>query len=137
MANANAEDEDGMNASINITPLVDIFLVLLIIFMITSTVIEERQISMELPKAANALEKPSAAAGLVLDDEARMFLEGTEMDSAGVDRELRIRAAADSGMQVLIGADQDLPYRQVVRAVDLVKGAGIKRYALKLARAGT
>jgi biopolymer transport protein ExbD len=133
MAAEAAEDEDIL-ASINITPLVDIFLVLLIIFMITSAVVDQREIKVSLPKAAHAGDEAPKAAGLVLDRSGTLFLDGRPSDSASVAAALRERAAADSAYQVLIAADQDLPYRAVVNAIDLVRGAGVSKYALKVVR---
>jgi biopolymer transport protein ExbD len=133
MAAETAEDEDIL-ASINITPLVDIFLVLLIIFMITSAVVDQREIKVSLPKAAHAGDEAPKAAGLVLDHSGAMFLDGQPSDSASVAAALHERAAADSAYQVLIAADQDLPYRAVVNAIDLVRGAGVSKYALKVVR---
>lgn len=133
MASASVEDEDII-ASINITPLVDIFLVLLIIFMITSAVVDQREIKVSLPKAAHAGDEAPKAAGLVLDQSGALFLDGQPSDSATIAGILRERASADSAYQVLIAADQDLPYRAVVNAIDLVRGSGISKYALKVVR---
>lgn len=133
MASASVEEEDII-ASINITPLVDIFLVLLIIFMITSAVVDQREIKVSLPKAAHAGDEAPKAAGLVLDHSGALFLDGQPSDSATIAGILHERAAADSAYQVLIAADQDLPYRSVVNAIDLVRGSGISKYALKVVR---
>jgi biopolymer transport protein ExbD len=131
---AETNEEDDILASINLTPLVDIFLVLLIIFMITSAVVDQREIKVSLPKAAHAGDEAPKAAGLVLDRQGAKFLDGQPSDSATVAAILHERSAADSAYQVLIAADQDLPYRNVVNAIDLVRGAGVAKYALKVVR---
>jgi biopolymer transport protein TolR len=136
MAAASQADEEIIS-SINITPLVDIFLVLLIIFMITSSVVDQRQIALNLPKAAHAGSEAPRASGLIIDKERHLFLDGEAADSAGVAARLRQAAAADADHQVLIGADEDLPYREVVGVIDMVRGAGIHKYALKVTRMGT
>ena len=133
MAMNEAEGDDALITSINITPLVDIFLVLLIIFMITSTVIAEKQLNVELPKAAHAGEDAPKAAGLILDRDGRLFLEGQPADSARVDGELRRRVSVDPELQVLIGADESLAYREIIKVIDMVKASGVHRYALKVA----
>jgi len=128
------DDEDEIIANINITPLVDIFLVLLIIFMITSAVVDQREIKVNLPKAAHVGDQAPKASGLVLDSIGTMYLDGELKDSAGVTLALRQQVGTDSNFQVLIAADQELPYRKVVNAIDLVRGAGVSKYALKVVR---
>jgi biopolymer transport protein ExbD len=123
-----------MIASINITPLVDIFLVLLIIFMITSSVIDQREIMVQIPKAANAGSQAPKASGLVLDKDANLYLDGQATDSLSVSTYLAQAVRGNPDHQVLIGADRDLKYQSVVGAIDLVRGAGVTKYALKVVR---
>ena len=137
MATQNQGSDEEIMSTINITPLVDIFLVLLIIFMITSSVVDQKSIPVNLPKAAHAGTEAPKASGLVVDKDHRLFLDGELRDTAQIAALLRIAVAADEEHQVLIGADQDLPYREVVEAIDLVRGAGVRKYALKVTRAGT
>jgi biopolymer transport protein ExbD len=136
MAAATQNDDEIMSA-INITPLVDIFMVLLIIFMITSSVVDQKMIPLNLPKAAHAGTEAPKASGLVVDREHRLYLDGQPLDSARVAASLREAAGRDASHQVLIAADQDLAYRDVVAVLDLVRGAGISKYALKVTRNGT
>lgn len=124
---------DGIT-SINITPLVDVFLVLLILVMITSSLLDHREIPVSVPKAAQAGEKAPAASGLAMDFEKRVFLDGQETDSAGVAGALRDKVAVDSAHQVLIAADGRLLYEDVVRLLDWVRSAGVRKYALKVAK---
>lgn len=127
-------EEDEVMGSINVTPLVDIFLVLLIIFMITSSVLDQKAIPVNLPKAAHAGSDAPKATGLSLDRDRRLYLDGVRMDSLGVIRRLREAAARDAGHQVLIAADEDLAYRHVVDLIDMVRSAGVGKYALKVVR---
>lgn len=133
MAAAAAEGEDGIT-SINITPLVDVFLVLLIIVMISSTMLKHREIPISVPKAANAGDLAPKASGLSMDFEKRIYLDGREADSAQINRELTAAVARDASHQVLIAADQRLLYEDVIRLLDWVKGAGVHQYALKVAK---
>jgi len=133
MAAATSGDEE-MISSINITPLVDIFLVLLIIFMITSSVIDQREIMVQIPKAANAGSQAPKASGMVLDKDGNLYLDGQASDSVAISNYLVQAVRADPDHQVLIGADRDLKYQSVVGAIDLVRGAGVTKYALKVVR---
>lgn len=131
---AAAQNDEDIIASINITPLVDIFLVLLIIFMITSSVIDQREIALQVPKAANAGQQAPKASGLIVDKDGNTFLDGQKLDTASIAAVLRGAVARDADHQVLIGADRELQYQKVVDVIDLVRGAGITKYALKVVR---
>ena len=131
---AAASNDDEMISSINITPLVDIFLVLLIIFMITSSVIDQREIVINVPKAANAGQEAPKASGLMIDKANRYYLDGEPLDTFAIASRLRKAVAANSEHQVLIAADEALAYRQVVVAIDMIRGAGVTKYALKVVR---
>ena len=131
---AAAQNDDEMISTINITPLVDIFLVLLIIFMITSSVIDQREIALQVPKAANAGQQAPKASGLVVDKDGNTYLDGQKLDTASIAAVLRGAVARDPEHQVLIGADRELQYQKVVDIIDLVRGAGITKYALKVVR---
>lgn len=133
MAAQVGQDEEIIS-SINITPLVDIFLVLLIIFMITSSVIDQREIALNAPKAANAGSQAPKAAGLIVDKDGLTYLDGERLDTAAIAAILRARVSTDPEYQVLIGADRDLKYQSVVDVIDLVRGAGVSKYALKVVR---
>jgi biopolymer transport protein TolR len=133
MAAAAGNDEEIIS-SINITPLVDIFLVLLIIFMITSSVIDQREIALQVPKAANAGSQAPKASGLMVDRNGETYLDGQKLDTASIAAVLRGAVARDPDHQVLIEADRDLKYQAVVDVIDLVRGAGITKYALQVVR---
>jgi biopolymer transport protein ExbD len=127
-------DQEDMITSINITPLVDVFLVLLIIFMITSSIVVQQQIPLNSPKAAHAGSKAPDAVGLVVDKTGALYLDGVSMDSSSIFQKLRESSANNSDLQVLIAADRSLVYQKVVDAIDLVRAAGINKYALKVVR---
>jgi biopolymer transport protein ExbD len=134
MAFKTGDSDENIIASINITPLVDIFLVLLIIFMITSSVIDQREINISLPKAANAGTEAPKASGLVIDKDKNLFLDGISSDSTRITDELRKAVANSPDHEVLIAADQELAYKEIVRVIDIVRGAGVTKYALKVVR---
>ncbi len=133
MAAAANQDEDVISA-INITPLVDIFLVLLIIFMITSSIVTHQQIPLNSPTAAHAGTEAPAAAGLVIDGQGLLYLDGVAMDSTAIRMHLQHAVQEKAEFQVLIAADRELPYQKVVDAIDLVRSAGVAKYALKVVK---
>src|SRR5437868_15532485 len=74
------QDEDDAITGINVTPLVDITLVLLIIFMVTATYIVKQTIEVELPRAAHGGETVSTTFALVVTKDGKFFLNGVETD---------------------------------------------------------
>src|SRR5205085_1154309 len=78
------QDEDDAITGINVTPLVDITLVLLIIFMVTATYIVKQTIEVELPRAAHGGETVNKTFALVVTREGKAFLNGVETDDAGL-----------------------------------------------------
>src|SRR5439155_11855828 len=78
------QDEEDAITGINVTPLVDITLVLLIIFMVTATYIVKQTIEVELPRAAHGGETVSKTFALVVTKDGKFFLNDVETDDAGL-----------------------------------------------------
>ena len=126
----------GGIAAINIVPLVDIMLVLLIIFMVTATVQSAKSIPIQIPKASTGAGGASTAIELSLDKAGSLHLDGKLVDASAATRLLRESSRRDSTTQVLISADDAVGYSEVVRVLDLVRQCGIGRYALKVRASG-
>lgn len=129
MAAAQGDDEDAIT-SINVTPLVDITLVLLIIFMMTASYIVTPAIKVELPKAASSDSVVQSMLALVLTREGDLFLNNTKTS----DDELRafIRKSRGEGkdLEAIIAADASVRHGRVVGLIDLIKGEGIVKFAI-------
>jgi biopolymer transport protein ExbD len=127
---ASVEQDEDIIAGINITPMVDIMLVLLIIFMLTASVIEDRSIKVELPEATTAGETESTVLTLVIDSEGTWYLDGVvtspEQVRAFIQRELEVT----TDIQAVIAADKAVPYGEVISVIDLVKQEGVIQFAL-------
>jgi len=132
MAAFENKKDDDVISSINIIPFVDIVLVLLIIFMVTSTAIVKAAIKVDLPKAANAGNSVATTLNLVITKEREIFLDGDPVtrDEAGSRIRQKVEEAPD--LQVVISADKLLPYGEVVRFIDFVKGNGVQTFALNI-----
>lgn len=122
----------GAIHGINITPLVDIFLVLLILVMISSSLVQPRSIEVQVPKAANAGTAAPKASGIVLLGDGALLLDGIRTEPAVMVERLRAEVARDSSHSVLLSADAKLPYEKVVEVLDLVKSSGALKYALRV-----
>lgn len=122
----------GAIHGINITPLVDIFLVLLILVMISSTLAQPQGIEVQVPKAAQAGAVAPSASGLILTREGILLLDGIETEPDVVVARIRTKVAADSAHSVLVSADAKIAYEKVVEVLDLVKASGARKYALRV-----
>jgi biopolymer transport protein ExbD len=127
-----ADDDEGggIISDINVTPLVDITLVLLIIFMVTARLIVSRAIpGVDTPKAATGEEVRTTLA-LTIDQNRALFVNGERTDNATAESLLRRAVAQNPDLQAVITADNSIPYGDFVGLIDLVRVAGIKKYAL-------
>jgi biopolymer transport protein ExbD len=114
---------------INVTPLVDITLVLLIIFMVTAKLVVSRAVPLDLPKAATGGEQQQVFA-LSLQANGSMLVDGTP---APRDEDLLSRAHAAleraPELRAVVRADGAVPHRQVMHALDVLRQAGVSRVA--------
>jgi len=127
---AHAQSNDEGIHGINVTPLVDIMLVLLIIFMVASSYIVNPAIEVDLPKAAAAGETLDTTLSLVLRKDGTLFLNGKEATEAQVGERCREVVLVDGKAQAIIAADRGATHGQVVRLIDLVKLNGVTRFAI-------
>ncbi|HVY37056.1 MAG TPA: biopolymer transporter ExbD [Polyangia bacterium] len=130
-----ASQDDGPIASINIIPFVDIVLVLLVIFIVTSAAIVRASLKVELPRAAAAGAKVASTLNLVLDRGGTLSLDGRATSRDEARAALRAAVARDPAAQAVIAADRGVPYGKVMEVIDLVKGAGVGGFALDVERA--
>ena len=130
--NGGDDDDGGMISGINVTPLVDITLVLLIIFMVTATYIVRQAIQIDLPRAANAGESTGTTLAVMLTKDGDIYLDGHKSDETGLRDAARNAAAKDKDTRVIIGADKNALHGAVVHVLDLIKGEGIAKFAINI-----
>lgn len=130
-----AADEDANVVSgINVTPLVDITLVLLIIFMVTATFVSEQGLKVNLPKVVTRETAPSPAITVAVGQEGRLRLMKRDVTLEELKAQMGIEARLDSGVKILVKADQDLPYYKIAEVLDAIKQAGVNKVALAMDR---
>jgi biopolymer transport protein ExbD len=129
-------DDDGgrMIVDINVTPLVDITLVLLIIFMVTASLIVNPGIKVDLPKAASGTETSKSTLALTLNKEGVLFLNGEKSDDSGVVRFIGSELPKNPQLQAIIAADKAVPHGDVIHVIDLVKRSGVHKFAISTDR---
>ena len=129
--NLSGNEEESITA-INITPLVDVILVLLIIFMATAPLIHRRSMNVNVPKAAHSEPKAMETLKLVLNEKHELFLAELKISIEELNDQLSIMVRADPLVHVALLADQTIPYGEVIEVLDIVKGSGVKKVALEV-----
>ena len=109
---------------INVTPLVDVTLVLLIIFMLVAPMIE-MGINVDLPEANPRKMDIPQSITLTIKADGGLFVDGRKVSLGEMERTLRQMAAANPEIGVVIKADQELKYGEWVEVVDKVREAGL------------
>ncbi len=128
------EDDDAgrMITEINVTPLVDITLVLLIIFMVTTTYIVNPSIKVDLPKAVTGSDQAKTTLALTLTKEGQLYLNGDLSDETKVAAQIAAELPKNPDLQAIIAADKVVPHGAVVHVIDLVKRAGVRKFAINV-----
>jgi biopolymer transport protein ExbD len=126
------EGDDDLISGINITPLVDIVLVLLIIFMVTATYIVREAIEVDLPRAAHAGEATGTTLAVVLTRDGAIYVDGVRQTEEELSARTREAVAKDKDTRAIISADRASLHGAVVRVIDLLKGAGVSRFAINI-----
>lgn len=125
-------DSDEAISDINVVPLVDIILVVLIIFMVTAPMFIKPTINVNLPKAASGDQTAPSKLNIALTADGRINMNGTFVDEAAVQQKAVDEAAKNPDVQAIISADKDVPHGRVVSVLDIVKGAGVKKFAISI-----
>ena len=123
--------DDGIT-DINVTPMVDIMLVLLIIFMVTATYIVKDSIEVELPRAAHGGETINKTFAVLITKDNKKFLNGVEVTDDGLVAEVAKSRAAGEDVQAVIGGDQAASHGAVTHVLDVLKGAGVTKFAIQI-----
>ena len=122
----------GLITDINVTPLVDIMLVLIIIFMLTAHLIARQVIEVQLPKAAQAAAVSPTTLAVTLTREGRMFLNGVPATPDALRTAIQASVAKDPKTQVIVAGDKNVSHGRVVWVLDLVKSLGVTSFAIQI-----
>jgi biopolymer transport protein TolR len=116
-------------AEINVIPLVDVVLVLLIIFMVTAPMLY-RGIDIKLPTSASNTIKAEERLVLTIERDQRIYLDKEPTTLAQLQPRLEMMRARNAEVSVYLRADRSVPYGSVVRVMDEVKRAGIEKLGM-------
>ena len=132
MSPLNNNDDDIMS-DINITPLVDIMLVLLITFMLVSTLVDFSAINVELPKAATGEDAKIESIAVVVTKAGQYFVAGNPVNSFDELKEtLKSKKEQNPRIQTIISADKNVSHGHVVKIIDLVRKLDISKFAISV-----
>jgi biopolymer transport protein ExbD len=127
------DDDDGIISGINVTPLVDVTLVLLIVFMVTAKIIVSQGMPMDLPKSASG-EEVQNVFSVELTTDGKTRVDSTSVTSDEAIAELARQAKArNKDMRVVIRADKKVEHGRVIRVLDILKQAGLAKFAFGVA----
>lgn len=132
MAFKSLHDDNDAIADINVVPLVDIILVVLIIFMVTAPMFMKPTINVNLPKAASGDQTAPSKLNIALTADGRINLNGTFVSEEDVRSKATEEVTKNADVQAIISADKDVPHGKVVGLLDVVKGVGVKKFAISI-----
>lgn len=127
-----ADQHDEIMSEINVVPLVDVILVVLIIFMVTAPMIMKPSINVNLPKAASGEATTPSKLNITIGNDGKLNLDGQMVEDAQVQAKAQEEATKNPEIQAIISADKDVPHGRVVSVLDIVKGAGVKKFAISI-----
>jgi biopolymer transport protein ExbD len=122
-------DSSRQITDINVTPMVDIMLVLLIIFMVTATYITRRAIEVQLPEAATGTEVPASLLGVMVQADGSLVLNG---DPVSMDQfRERVPGIVDANpeVQAVVDGDRAVAYGRIMEVIDTLRSLGVRKFA--------
>jgi biopolymer transport protein ExbD len=131
MAGGSSSDDEGSITGINVTPFVDIALVLLIIFMVTAKyIVTPQAIPVDLPRASTS-NAVSVAVAVSIDQGGAIFADTRPVNEEQLIDYMRARHRENAEVRAIIAADQRVPHGRVVHVIDLVRRAGVTKFAIQ------
>jgi len=119
-------------SEINVTPFVDVVLVLLVIFMVTAPMLVREQMAVNLPKASTGEKSASRSLGIVIDKLGIVRIMDKIVPLGDLAAEIKTVLMSDPNAQAVISADQEAKHGDVVQVMDIIKGAGLTRFAIQI-----
>ncbi len=130
--NSGSSDDLPAISEINVTPFVDVVLVLLVIFMVTAPMLVREQMSINLPKAEAGEKSAAQAISIVITKEGMITLMDKPIDYDQIELAIKQLVAQNPNAQAIISADQDTHHGDVVRVMDVVKRSGLTHFAIQI-----
>jgi len=130
MAFSSSQGDEDVLSEINITPLVDVMLVLLVAFVLTIPVLSNA-IHVNLPKTVQTTPpEQQKAVTVTVDNTGKIFLDSREVAQQVFDKELQALKAANSNLSLHLRADERVPYGTVAKVMAAIEHAGVSRVSV-------
>src|SRR5690242_13913161 len=123
-------------AAINVTPLVDVVMVLLIILMVSSTYIVAQTLKVQLPKARSTDGTADRPPKVELLKDGTLRFNDNKVTEAELTQEVKDAVVADPEMSLVVSADKDVAHGNVVHMLDIAKLAGVTKFAINVMQQG-
>jgi biopolymer transport protein ExbD len=142
MAGTGSADSDGIIDNINVTPLVDVMLCLLVIFMVTTSYVVADSLKVDLPEASTGdhTEPSVIMITYTVDKQTgarQLYLNGDKSDETGLRAHIKkVKAEGKKDIQAVIAADKSASHGEVIHIIDVVKQEGIIKFALNIDSGG-
>ena len=133
MQGPRSEGDESIISEINITPMVDVMLVLLVIFMVTAPAIFTPAIEIDVPEAATGENVGEKEMSVLIDRDGKWYLNGKSIDREALQTEVRSYVKSGKDPVVLVGADQQTAHREVISVLDLLRAEGVTKFAINTA----
>ena len=118
-------------AEMNLVPLIDVSLILVIIFMVLTPILVNHQLTVKLPKASSGSPAASdSALTIQISRSGAVTIEGSAVRWEKVEREMTLRLSAAAGKTVLVQADRSVPVEKVVAVLDYAKKLGVGKLGI-------
>jgi biopolymer transport protein ExbD len=134
IGSGSSDDEFSAISEINVTPFVDVVLVLLVIFMVTAPMLVREQMSVNLPKAQSGEKSVSEQIAIVIEKDGKIAIQKKQVTFNQIESEIKLLLESNPNAQAVISADQEAKHGDVVTVMDLVKKAGLTRFAIQIER---
>jgi biopolymer transport protein ExbD len=122
---------EAVFAEINMIPLIDIALILLIIFMVMTPVLVRSQLSVKLPTSGEGAPiETSEPIEVAIDSQGRIEVNGRRVDPGRLEKELTLLLGRSAQKSIIVQADRSVPIQQVVRVLDAAKRLGVGRLGI-------
>jgi biopolymer transport protein ExbD len=131
MAFSEGSEDQGLYSEINVTPLVDVVLVLLVIFMVTATYIVAQSIPVDLPRAATG-ENVVTTLAITIDSRGDIYLEDEKVEIEVLRERVQAAGEASDELRAVIAADRNVRHGIFVRVVDIIRQAGVVKFAINV-----
>ena len=122
----------GGIVGINVTPMVDVVLVLLVIMMVSATYIVSQSLKVELPKTATSDEAVQTLAAVTITKDQKLYYNSEPVDEPALVDKLRGAIAKGGEVNLVVSADENVPHGRVVHVIDLAKVEGITKFAINV-----